>query len=96
MLDMIMNMFLIYNAVLHSSIIIINTAIILKEIELVFLQLAKSTGDVIEGYTLKRYDLSLREMYPAFWEYFNVYQDFEKFWFWTFNYDFQDLFKGKI
>ena len=33
-LDMLMNMFFIYNSILHSGIVIVNTVIIVKEIEL--------------------------------------------------------------
>jgi hypothetical protein len=35
-LDMLMNMFFIYNSILHSGIVIVNFVIIFKEIELEF------------------------------------------------------------
>tara|TARA_B110000285_G_C15051562_1_gene577274 strand:+ start:754 stop:966 length:213 start_codon:yes stop_codon:yes gene_type:complete len=35
-LDMLMNMFFIYNSILHSGIVIVNFVIIFKEIELQF------------------------------------------------------------
>jgi hypothetical protein len=38
-LDMLMNMFFIYNSILHSGIVIVNFVIIFKEIELEFYQL---------------------------------------------------------
>ena len=67
LMDVVFNMFLVYNAILHSSVVVVNTAIIAKEIELVFYQLARNTGHVIEGYTLRKYDLSFEDMVPAFW-----------------------------
>ena len=38
-LDMLMNMFFIYNSILHSGIVIVNFVIIFKEIELEFYQM---------------------------------------------------------
>ena len=88
MLDVLFNMFLVYNAILHSSIVIINSAIIAKEIELVFYQLARNTGHVIEGYTLRKYDLNFQDMVPAFWAYFNPWEDLIRFWYWAFGFEF--------
>ena len=41
-LDILLNMFFVYNAIIHSSIVIINSGIIFKEISLEFFKLAYS------------------------------------------------------
>ena len=51
-LDMLMNMFFIYNSILHSGIVIVNTVIIVKEIELQFYQ-------IVHGSFSSEYALSL-------------------------------------
>ena len=43
-LDMLMNMFFVYNSILHSGIVLVNFGIIFKEIELLFYELADDKG----------------------------------------------------
>ena len=63
-LDMLMNMFFIYNSILHSGIVIVNFVIIFKEIELEFYQLVK--GSMTEEYALT-WDLAYESATDDFW-----------------------------
>jgi len=63
-LDMLMNMFFIYNSILHSGIVIVNTVIILKEIELQFYQLVK--GNMSAKYALS-IDLAYESLTTDLW-----------------------------
>ena len=63
-LDMLMNMFFIYNSILHSGIVIVNTVIILKEIELEFYQLVK--GNMSAKYALS-IDLAYESLTTDLW-----------------------------
>ena len=49
-LDMLMNMFFIYNSILHSGIVLVNSMIIFKELELEFYQIVK--GNMSAEYAL--------------------------------------------
>lgn len=50
-IDILLNMFFMYNTIMHSSIVIVNGGIIIKEIEMQFYQLVKGGADA-------RYNLS--------------------------------------
>jgi len=63
-LDMLMNMFFIYNSILHSGIVIVNNVIIFKEIELEFYQLVK--GSMSEDYALS-VDLAYESLNEDLW-----------------------------
>jgi len=63
-LDMLMNMFFIYNSILHSGIVIVNFMIIFKEFELEFYQLVK--GSMTEEYALT-WDLAYESATDDFW-----------------------------
>lgn len=49
-LDMLMNMFFIYNSILHSGIVLVNIGIVFKEIEMQFFKLV--TNDKRRNYSL--------------------------------------------
>ena len=44
-IDIPLNMFFMYNTIMHSSIVIVNGGIILKEIEMEFYQLVKGSPE---------------------------------------------------
>jgi hypothetical protein len=50
--DILLNMFFIYNCILHSSIVIINMGIIFKEISLEFFEMFKVGGGAGSDYNL--------------------------------------------
>lgn len=76
-LDMLMNMFFIYNSILHSGIVIVNFVIIFKEIELEFYQLVK--GSMSEDYALS-VDLAYESLDEDLW-FFNPYLIFDRIYF---------------
>lgn len=51
-LDILLNMFFIYNCILHSSIVVINMGIIFKEISIEFFELYKVKGGAGSDYNL--------------------------------------------
>jgi len=50
--DVLLNMFFIYNCILHSSIVLINAGIIVKEISLEFFEMFKVSGGAGSDYNL--------------------------------------------
>lgn len=51
-MDILLNMFFIYTCILHSSIVVINIAIIFKEISIEFFELYKVSGGAGSDYNL--------------------------------------------
>lgn len=51
-MDLLLDMFFIYNTILHSTIIPLNTGIIIKEVELQFYELLKKAGGKGSNYNL--------------------------------------------
>jgi hypothetical protein len=50
--DVLLNMFFIYNCILHSSIVVINLGIIFKEMEVEFFEMFTNHGDEGSDYNL--------------------------------------------
>lgn len=50
--DILLNMFFIYNCILHSSIVVLNIGIIAKEISIQFFELFKVSGGAGSDYNL--------------------------------------------
>jgi len=86
-LDMLMNMFFIYNSILHSGIVIVNFVIIFKEIELEFYQLVK--GSMTEEYALS-WDLAYESATDDFWM-LNPVTWYDNLYFFIFGYEAIDL-----
>jgi hypothetical protein len=84
---MLMNMFFIYNSILHSGIVIVNLMIIFKEIELEFYQIVKGTWS--EEYALS-VDLAYGNLVEDFW-YLNPLMIFDKIYFYFTDYHAIDL-----
>jgi len=86
-LDMLMNMFFIYNSILHSGIVIVNNVIIFKEIELEFYQLVK--GNMSAEYALS-IDLAYESLNEDLW-FFNPLKVFDRIYFFFTGYHSIDL-----
>ena len=50
--DILLNMFFIYSCILHSSIVVINIGILLKEFDIEFFQMFKENGGPGSDYNL--------------------------------------------
>ena len=86
-LDMLMNMFFIYNSILHSGIVIVNFVIIFKELELEFYQMIK--GSMTDDYALS-WDLAYKSLTEDLWM-FNPLTVFDKVNFYLTGYHSIDL-----
>lgn len=51
-LDILLDLFFIYNTIIHSTIVPLNTGIIIKEIELQFYEVLKKAGGSGSDYNL--------------------------------------------
>jgi len=87
-LDMLMNMFFIYNSILHSGIVIVNFVIIFKELEISFYQLVK--GNMDEEYALS-VDLAYQSLTEDLWM-FNPLMVFDRIYFYFAGYHSADLY----
>lgn len=85
--DILLNMFFMYNTIIHSSIVIINAGIIIKEIEMQFYQLVK-------GGTDSQYNLSFTKAEEKFnkqlW-FLNPYLIFSRAWYAIFRWHVEDI-----
>ena len=66
-----MNMFFVYNAIIHSSIVVVNIGIIFKEIALEFVRLANEQKDE------ESFGLGPRLMYSSSLRIFHIMDPFE-------------------
>jgi hypothetical protein len=86
-LDMLMNMFFIYNSILHSGIVIVNFVIIFKEIELEFYQMLHN--DLRDEYRLT-FDLAYESL-KTDTEFINPVNVFDRIFFYFTGYHDMDL-----
>ena len=97
-IDILLNMFFMYNTVVHASIVLINDGIILKEIEMQFYQLVKGGPDSEYNLSFERAEGKMKK---KMW-FLNPFLIFSRAWYaifkwhlediWTWNADDEDKF----